>query len=144
MVDKEPAVQTVALDLVTTTDLDTQSAIMIGELKDDLERIDIVLVLTNVVTPVREMLDKAGILDAFDPDSILPSVAAAELAFLVRNGDDEAVAHMQAAFLENAAAAIRTSMAYAPDDRKVSLEQIANNLDGLSSPQQDRESSTHQ
>ena len=66
----EVPVKAVLLDLGATTDLDVPSADTLGEFAEDLHSQNVRLMLTRVITPVRQMLEKAGAMDKINPKDI--------------------------------------------------------------------------
>lgn len=67
-------VTTLLVDLGATTDLDVPSAEMLGELHEDMVNRHVTLQLARVITPVREMLERAGVVERVGADHIFSGI----------------------------------------------------------------------
>jgi MFS superfamily sulfate permease-like transporter len=67
-------ITTLLIDLGATTDLDVPSADMLGELHHDMASRDIEMKLARVISPVRDMLDKAGVIDKVGSANVFASL----------------------------------------------------------------------
>jgi sulfate permease, SulP family len=77
--DRHPRV--LLLDLGASTDLDVESADMLAELRDSLEREGIELQLANVRAQALEILRRSGLTDDLGPDGVVATPeSAAEIA----------------------------------------------------------------
>jgi MFS superfamily sulfate permease-like transporter len=63
-------VQTVLIDLGATTDLDVPSADMLRELHEELHGRDVGMMLTRVIAPVLQLLERAGALAEIGADNV--------------------------------------------------------------------------
>jgi high affinity sulfate transporter 1 len=84
-------VRAVLLDLGATVDLDVPAADMLAELAEELRGRGIRLMLTRVIAPVREILDRAGALEKIGPESIYGTQAEGVAHFLRAEGNTDGV-----------------------------------------------------
>jgi SulP family sulfate permease len=129
-------VRAVLLDLGATTDLDVPSADMLGELHEQLHNMDVRLVLARVITPVRHMLERAGLLDRLGPQNLIANPIAAVLEYLTGQYDQgdlpsaaEDLQDLLRSGLVNARDLLQAHQAAAPADRQAGLGAILGNLD---------------
>lgn len=70
MAASDDPVQAVLVDLAATTDIDVPSADMLRELHEELHGLGVRLMLTRVVTPVLQLLERSGTVAAIRPENI--------------------------------------------------------------------------
>lgn len=90
---QDPPAKTVLLDLEMSNELDAPSAEEIGRLHEDLAASDIRLELCRVHSPVRAILDRAGVSERIGDDYIHERDLDAALEYLERHGGDEDLAY---------------------------------------------------
>ena len=117
------------LDLGATTDLDVPSADMLAELAEELHGRDVRFMLMRVITPVRQMLERAGAMEKIRPEDIFVGPTEAVLDYLSSQCDDAGIQEL----LRSAATAVRGLSAgacfTAPAERQAALAAIVDNLD---------------
>ena len=70
------------LDLGATTDLDVPSADMLGNLGEELGSRNVRFMIMHMITPVQQMLERAGALEKIRPQDIFAGPAEAVLDYL--------------------------------------------------------------
>ena len=82
----EPAPAAVVLDLQSTVDIDVPGCDELRELAEELTAVGIAFALTHVHTPVREMMDRTGVVEVIGAERIFPSNPAAVAGFASATG----------------------------------------------------------
>lgn len=82
--DRPP--EAVVIDLQATVDIDVPGCDELRELTEELTEAGVPVALTYVHVPVREMLERTGVVEAVGPDRIFANNALAVIAFGVRTG----------------------------------------------------------
>ena len=122
-------VKAVLLDLGATTDLDVPSADMLAELAEELHKRDLRLMLTRMIMPVREMLERAGAMEQIRPKDVFVGPAEAVLDYLASQHDTLAVQELLRGGLLMIRDLLQARLTSAPDDRKAALAALAEGLD---------------
>lgn len=78
-------VRAVLLDLEVTADLDVPGADMLSDLRDDLERRGVTLMLARVIAPTRRMLDRTGVTRKVGPGHVYAQVLDAVVDHLAHS-----------------------------------------------------------
>jgi sulfate permease, SulP family len=122
-------VEVVLIDLVSTSDLDAPGADMLIELHKELREREVRLILTRMLAPVRQTLERADIESEIGPQDIHHSLAEAFLDYLASgSGDSSGQVHVHTGLLE-ARAVLQARMSAVPIERQVTLTAIIEALD---------------
>ncbi len=121
-------VRAVLLDLGATTDLDVPGADMLAELGEELHERNVRLMLTLVITPVRQMLERAGAMAKIRPEDIFPGPNEAVLDFASQH-DAAAVQELLGSGVLMVRTLILAHLSTVPDQDQATLLAIANGLD---------------
>jgi MFS superfamily sulfate permease-like transporter len=124
----EPA-KVVLADLGATTDLDVPSADMLIELHKELHSRNVRLMLARMITPVREMLERADAMEEIGPEDIFSDSAEAVLEYLVSQYDDSTVRELVRNGLLTVRSLVQARLATAPAERQAALVALAQRLD---------------
>jgi SulP family sulfate permease len=84
LVAADPPAGAVVLDAEGVSDIDTTAIQQLGDLLDELDAADVVTMAARVRQPVREMLERSGLLDRLGPDAIFLEVDDAVRHYLRR------------------------------------------------------------
>jgi anti-anti-sigma regulatory factor len=84
-------VKAVLIDLGATTDLDVPSADMLGELSEELHSREIRFMMMRMITPVRQMLERSGVLEKIKPQDIFTGPGEAVLDYLSTQYDEAGI-----------------------------------------------------
>jgi high affinity sulfate transporter 1 len=124
----EPA-KAVLIDLGATTDLDVPSADMLKTLQEDLSSRNVRFMLMRMITPVRHMLELAGVMEKIKPQDVFIGPVEAVLDYLSTQSDDAGIQELLRSGANSVRSLLRASLATTPDDRKAALAAITDNLD---------------
>jgi sulfate permease, SulP family len=122
-------VKAVLIDLGATTDLDVPSADMLAELSEELHNREVRLLLTRVITPVRQMLERAGAMEKIKPEDVFVIPAEAALDYLASQYDDPNIQELVRSGLLMVRNLVEERLPTAPAERKAALTAITENLD---------------
>lgn len=122
-------VNAVLIDLGATTDLDVPGADMLAELGEELRSQDVRLMLTRVIMPVRQMLERAGAMDQIRPEDIFIRPEAAVLDFLTSQHDASAVQELLGGGVQMVRSLLQAHPSTALDEGQSALAAIADGLD---------------
>ena len=129
-------VKALLIDLGATTDLDVPSADMLAELRDQLQGLNVRLMLARVITPVRQMLERAGVLEKLGPQNLFAEPIVAVLDYLTSRYDqvdlpspEEELRDLLRSGLLSARDLLQAHQATAPAERQGVLSTILGNLD---------------
>ena len=86
--DAQDTIKVVLLDLEMSSELDVPSVDMLGELKLELEKRNAELWLSRLHGPVRDALDRSGILEQVGPQNIYPRTLESSLEYISRGSFD--------------------------------------------------------
>jgi MFS superfamily sulfate permease-like transporter len=129
MLSSPEPVKAVLVDLGATTELDVPSADMLAELGEELHSRNVRLMLTRVIMPVRQMLERAGAMEEIGPQDVFVGPEEAVLDYLSSQHDASAIQEL----LGSGALMVRTLMqahlSTAPAERQAALAAIADGLD---------------
>lgn len=122
-------VNAVLIDLGATTDLDVPGADMLAELGEELRSQDVRLMLTRVIMPVRQMLERAGAMDQIRPEDVFIRPEAAVLDFLTSQHDASAVQELLGGGVQMVRSLLQAHPSTALDEGQSALAAIADGLD---------------
>jgi sulfate permease, SulP family len=135
-------VTAVLIDLGATTDLDVPSADMLAELHEQLHGLHVRLILARVITPVRQMLERAGVLEKIGLQNLFVDLTAAVLDYLSSRTDqtvagaaqpdpslDEELRDLLRSGLVSARDLLQAHQPTAPAGRQAVLQTIVGNID---------------
>jgi SulP family sulfate permease len=122
-------VKAVLLDLGATTDLDVPSADMLAELGEELHNRNVRFMLARMILPVRQMLERASVMDKIKPEDIFVGPIEAALDYLTSQYDDVGIQELLSSGANEVHSLIQASLASATDDRKEVLIAILEKLD---------------
>jgi SulP family sulfate permease len=122
-------VKAVVLDLGATTDLDVPSADMLAELGEELHNRNVRFMLARMILPVRQMLERASVMDKIKPEDIFVGPIEAALDYLTSQYDDVGIQELLSSGANEVHSLIQASLASATDDRKEVLIAILEKLD---------------
>ena len=114
-------VKAVLLDLGATTDLDVPSADMMADLAGDLRERQVRLMLTRVIAPVREMLERAGAMDEIGPEDVFVRPPEAILDYLSSQYDAAGVQELLRSAVIRVRVLLQAHMSNVPVERQVAL-----------------------
>jgi MFS superfamily sulfate permease-like transporter len=86
--EAQPPVQVVLLDLEMSNQLDVPSVDMLGELKEELERRKVEMWLARLHGPVRDALERSGVLQKFDRENVHSRMLESLLEYLAQGRVD--------------------------------------------------------
>jgi high affinity sulfate transporter 1 len=122
-------VKAVLIDLGATTDLDVPSADILAELGEELHGRNTRLMLTRMILPVRQMLERAGAMEKISPQDIFAEPIEAVLAYLSSQYDAATVNELLLSGAQMVHGLLDAHLAQAPADRQAGLAAIADSLD---------------
>ena len=122
-------IKAVCLDLGATTDLDVPGADMLTELAEDLHRREVRLMLMHVITPVRQMLDKVGVINKIGPENLFIGPPEAVLEYLSSQSDAAGILELLRSGASSAVTLLQAGMSTAPVDRQAELAAIVESLE---------------
>jgi MFS superfamily sulfate permease-like transporter len=129
MLSSDEPVKAVVLDLGATTDLDAPSADVLAELGEELHRRNVRLMLMRVITPVRQMLERAGAMEKIRPEDIFVGPPEAVLAYLSAQYDDAGIQELIRSGAQTMRSLLQASLASAPGEDHAALAAIVDSLD---------------
>lgn len=122
-------VKAVLIDLGATTDLDVPSADMLVELHKDLHNRNVRCILTRMIMPVREMLERADIEKEVRLEDVFIDPADAVLDYLMSQYNDSGIQELMRDGLQMVRALLQARLPTAPIERKAALSALAERLD---------------
>jgi high affinity sulfate transporter 1 len=128
-------VKAVLLDLGATTDLDVPSADTIGELREELSQRNVRFMLMHMITPVRQMLESAGVMEKINPQDVFVGPTEAVLDYLSSQYDDATLLDLLRSGADSVHKLLQASLATAPEERKAALAAILDNFGRDSKPE---------
>jgi len=129
MLSSAEPIKAVLIDLGATTDLDVPSADMLETLREDLSSRKVRFMLAHMITPVRQMLELAGVMGKIRPQDVFIGEVEAVLDYLSTQYDDAGIQELLRSGANSVRSLLRASLATTPDDRKDALAAIADSLD---------------
>jgi len=121
-------VKAVLLDLGATTDLDVPSADMLAELGEELHSHNVRFMLMRMITPVRQMLEHAGVMEKIKPEDVFTGPTEAVLDYLSSQYDDAGIQELLSSGADSLRSLLQASLATAPPERQAGLAAI---VDGI-------------
>jgi hypothetical protein len=94
--------------------------------------------LMRMITPVRQMLELAGVMDQIRPQDVFANPGEAVLDYLSSQYDDVGIQELLVSGANEVHSLIQASLATAPDERRAGLSAIADNISQGIKPEQDR------
>lgn len=122
-------IKAVCLDLGATTDLDVPGADMLAALAEDLHRREARLMLMHVITPVRQMLEKAGAIEKIKPENLFVGPTEAVLEYLSSQSDAAEILELLRSGANSAVELLQAGISKAPADRQAKLAAIVESLE---------------
>ena len=122
-------IKAVLFDLGATTDLDVPSADMLAELGEELHNQKVRLMLTRVIAPVRQMLEKVGAMQKISAQDIFFGPTEAVMDFLSSQYDHENLQEILRTGASTVRSLIQTGLSSAPAERQETLAAIMDSLD---------------
>jgi high affinity sulfate transporter 1 len=122
-------VRAVLLDLGATTDLDVPSADMLADLGEELHGRDVRFMLMRVITPVRQMLEKAGTMEKIRSQDVFFGPGEAIVDYLMSQFDSATLQELILSGTTEVRSLLQSSMASAPAERQAALAAIMDTLD---------------
>jgi high affinity sulfate transporter 1 len=122
-------VKAVLLDLGATTDLDVPSAEMLDSLLEDLSSRNVRLMFTRMITPVRQLLELAGVMEKIKPQDIFIGPVEAVLDYLASQSNDAGIQELLQSGASSVRSLLRASLATTPEDRHDALAAISDSLE---------------
>jgi sulfate permease, SulP family len=122
-------VKAVLLDLGATTDLDVPSADMLAELGEELHSRNVRLMLTRVITPVRQMLDLAGAMGKIKPEDVFFGPGEAVVNYLSTQYDDAGIEELLHIGAGEVRSLLLAGLSTAPAERRAAIAAIVDRLD---------------
>jgi sulfate permease, SulP family len=122
-------VKAVLLDLGATTDLDVPSADMLGKLHDELSSRNVRFMLMHMIMPVRQMLERAGVMERIRPEDVFAGPAAAILDYLSSQYDAAGVHELLRSAEIMVRQLVQTHLHAVPVERQAALAAIVDSLD---------------
>lgn len=122
-------VKAVLIDLGATTNLDVPSADMLAELCKELHNRNVRFLLTRVITPVHQMLERAGAMEEIRPKDIFAGPTEAVMDYLSAQYDDHNIQELIRSGLLMVRSLLQTRISTAPVERQATLAAIADSLD---------------
>ena len=122
-------VKAVLIDLGATTDLDVPSADMLAELHKELRNRNLRFMLTRVITPVRLMLERAGVMKEIRPEDIFIEPTDAVLDYFISEYDDFRIQELLQSGLVMLHDIVSARLPTAPPERQAALTALAERLD---------------
>ncbi len=129
VVNSPDPIKAVLIDLGATTDLDVPSADMLAELQQELTERHVRVMLTRLIAPVREMLERAGAMRAIAPDDVFAGPAVAVLDYLASQYEDSEIRDLLGGGLLQARSLIQARIATAPPESQAALAALADRLE---------------
>ena len=124
----EPA-KAVLIDLGATTDLDVPSADMLAELHKELHGRNVRVMLTRVIAPVRQMLERAGEMEEIRSQDVFAGPAEAVLDYLASRYDDAYFQELVHGGLLEIHSLLQARLTTTPVEHQAALAAIAEGLD---------------
>jgi high affinity sulfate transporter 1 len=124
----DPPAKAVLLDLEMTFELDVPSADALAELKKDLERADVALLVTRVHGEVRDMLDHSGVTDKIGAENFYPYIIEGVFAYLRDNEEAAEYARGIAANVRDLIAIVDLAAEQADETVKLRLQSTRERL----------------
>jgi MFS superfamily sulfate permease-like transporter len=121
-------VKAVLIDLGATTDLDVPSADMLLELSEELHRREIRFMMSRMIMPVRQMLERAGVFGKIKPRDIFSGPGEAALDYLSTQYDDAGILELLNSGANEVHSLIQYSLNTAPPERRAALSMIADRI----------------
>jgi MFS superfamily sulfate permease-like transporter len=122
-------VKTVVIDMSATSDLDAPSAIMLIELHKQLRQREIRFIFTNIITPVRQILERADSRQEIGMHDIYDSLVQAYLDYLAPDyGDARSQETLHIGVLE-AYDVLQARWAVIPPERQAALAALLDIID---------------
>jgi len=128
MTSSAEPVKAVLLDLGATTDLDVPSADVLAELAEELHSRNVRLMLIRVITPVRQMLELAGVMEKIRLEDIFVGPAEAVLAYLSSQYDEADIEELLRSEANTLRSLMRASLATAPPEHQAALAAIVDHI----------------
>jgi MFS superfamily sulfate permease-like transporter len=122
-------VKAVLLDLSATTDLDVPSADMLAELHKELEGRNVRLMLTRVISPVFQMLERSGEMEEIKPKNIFVNPTQAVLDYLSSEHNTASVQTLLITGVSMVRNLLKENSSTAPADQQASLTALVETLD---------------
>ena len=122
-------VKVVLIDLGSTSDLDAPSADMLIGLHKELRQRDVRFILTGIITPVRQILERAGGRHEIGTQDVYHSTVAAYLDYFVSEADDTTSQEAFHIGLLEARDILQARMSAVPVERQTTLAAILDILD---------------
>jgi MFS superfamily sulfate permease-like transporter len=122
-------VKVVLMDLISTSDLDVPSAIMLIDMHKELRQRDVRLILTRMITPVRQMLERADRTHEIGPQDLVHSPVQAFLDYVASETGDSSGRELIHVGLLEARDVLRARMSAVPAKRQTTLAAILDIVD---------------
>ena len=122
-------VKEVLIHLSATSDLDAPGADMLIELHKELRNRNLRFMLTRVITPVRLMLERAGVMKEISPEDIFIEPTDAVLDYFISEYDDSRIQELLHSGLVMVHDIVSARLPTAPPERQVALTALAERLD---------------
>jgi MFS superfamily sulfate permease-like transporter len=122
-------VKVVLMDLISTSDLDVPSADMLIELHKELRQRDVRLILTRMITPVRQILERADRKHEIGAQDLVHSPTEAFLDYVISETGDSSGQELVHMGLLEARDVLKARMPAVPAVRQATLAAIVDILD---------------
>jgi SulP family sulfate permease len=122
-------VKAVLIDLVSTSDLDAPSAEMLVELHKELRQREVRTILSRMILPVRQVLQRADVTEEIGAHDIYHSLVEAFLDYLVSEAGDSSGKELTHIALLEARDILQARMSRVPLARQITLAAIMDDLD---------------
>lgn len=118
----------VLIDLSATTDLDVPSADMLAELHKELLKQNARFMLSHVITPVRQILERAGAMEEIRKEDIFSEPAEAVLGYLFSQYSETEIREMVRSGLQSVCNMLQSHQSMIPSESQASFKTLADTL----------------
>jgi sulfate permease, SulP family len=129
LLSRDEPVKAVLLDLSATTDLDVPSADTLAELSEELHSRDVRFMLYHVITPVRKMLEHAGVMEKIGLQDIFSTPVEAVTNYLLWQCDYAGIEDLLRSGGQTINDLLQVSLSSAPVEHQAAIAEIVDNLD---------------
>ena len=135
VIDGDPTLRAVILDLEMANELDVPSVEMLGDLHEELEGREVQLIIAGLHAPVREMLDRSDVTEQIGAANLYPTVLEAVLVYAQAHVEEMTPDEVDAVLgrIDTLTEMISMASEQATEEQQVKLDRATERLDEIKS-----------